>query len=446
MPDTSLEEQLHKLTETQAIEKKKEADTEKKKAAAWVANPNRIAREIITDHQMIYYGDSLFSYCKGRYKILSDNQAKQLVYQKVKDSYRPGHYKEIYESLIAQCLVESINLISGVNLLNGVYDFTSGELLPHSANYLFTTQVQAVYDPKALCPRWRGFLVEMLDDDSAKIDILQEYAGYSLDINVNVEMILFLLGRGANGKSVFCDALKVVIGDGNYDTISLDDLKNKNYIAELLGKLINISTESQAKAEVYESALKKLASGEEIKVDRKFKHPFNFRSNCKHIYSLNTLPRVGDKTDAFFRRLITVPFNRQVDQSKRVLQLGRMIAKEESSGIINWMIEGYNRLRGNSWQFTKSEQCDAIANEYRHDNNNVLNFFDECCAFSESSFESNEHIYRNYTSWCKDNGVSPVKKTNCIKELVENFKLTRLKTSGIRGLDGMVIVSSVLPF
>lgn len=420
----------------------KASEHSKKKSAE---NLNPIARKIIDANKMIYYGDSFFKYTNGRYVILNDNQMKQLVYLTIKDNYRQSKAKEIQESMIAQGLVDSINIKSGINVLNGVFDFTTKTLIPHSHEYRFTTQLQANYDPEAKCPKWESFLIEMLDDDEAKIKILQEYVGYSLDYSVNVEMILFLLGRGANGKSVSCDAVKTVIGYGNYDTISLDDLKNKNYIAELLGKLVNISTESQAKAEVYESNLKRLASGEEIKVDRKFKHPFNFKSNCKHIYCLNNLPRVGDKTDAFFRRVLPIPFNRQVEKDKRILGLGTLIGKEESSGILNWMIDGYFRLKNNSWQFTHSDQVNALLDEYRKDNNNVLNFVDEECHISKDNFMSNATSYKRYQEWCKESGVGAVKKKNFVHEIFENFKdqkVRRDKTNGVRGLTGIGLTLS----
>lgn len=423
MQDINLEELLHKSSEVKANKK----DT----------NLNPVARKIIHKHDMIFYGDSFFAYHNGRYSILNDNEMKKIVYDSIQDAYNTAKCNQILDSMIAQCQVKDINTKSGVNLLNGVFDFDTQTLIPHDPGFRFVTQVQANYDPSAQCPKWIAFLEEMLGDDPTKVDILQEYAGYSLDYSANVEMVLFLLGRGANGKSVVCDTLKAVIGYGNYDTISLDDLRNKNYIAELLGKLINISTESQAKAEVYESSLKKLASGEEFKVDRKFKHPFSFKSNCKHIYSLNNLPRVSDKTDAFFRRVITLPFNRQVESSKRILKLGEIIGKQEASGILNWMICGYYRLMQNSWKFTRSQQAEELIAEYRRDNNNVLNFVDEKCILEDGAFLSNGSAYRSYQDWCKDTGVQPLKLKGFIHEIVENYKTTRDKFNGERGMYGI---------
>lgn len=425
MSEINLEELLHNESlKAEASKKKKQSE-----------NLNPIARQIIEDQQMVFHGDSFFRYLNGRYVVVSEIQMKQIIFSTIKDSYRQSKSNEIQDSMIAQCLVDQMNIRNAVNCLNGTYDFESKSLLPHNPKDLFTTQIQAIYEPAAKCDRWRGFLSEILGDDTSKIDVFQEYAGYALNPNVNVEVILFLLGRGANGKSVSCDVLKNVIGAGNYDTISLDDLKNKNYIAELYGKLINISTESQTKAEVYESNLKRLASGEEIKVDRKFKHPFTFKSNCKHIYCLNNMPRISDRTDAFFRRVIPIPFNFKVQSDKRILQLGLLIAQEEASGILNWMIEGYERLSAQKWHFTQSKQISDLLAEYRRDNNNVISFVEEECTLTPGMFLSNREAYARYQKWCKESGVQPIKRKSFISEITENFKeVERDKSNGERGL------------
>lgn len=403
-------------------------------------NPNKTARDIINRYNIFFYGDSFFIYSKGRYVIQTDNQMREIIHDALGDEYRQSKFKEVQDCMIAQSLADNINDVRGLNVLNGILDLDTMLLRPHTPSERFTTQIQTIFNPDEIAPRWMEFLKQVLGDEPSKIDILQEYAGYCLDQGMNLETILFLLGRGANGKSVFANTIHEVIGEVNCETMSLDDLRNKNYLADLLGKLVNIATESQGKAEVYESTLKRLASGEHIKVDRKFKNPFSFKSNCKHIYCLNNLPRIGDKTDAFFRRIIAVPFNIQVKRESQVLGLHKQLAHEERSGILNWMLEGYIRLKKNKWQFSKSEQVELLADEYRKDNNNVLSFVDERCYLDEpDSFTSNEALYEDYVTYCKKSGVQNVKKKSMLHEIVENFHLQKCKLSGLRGLQGIRI-------
>lgn len=416
--------------------KEKAASEREEKKKNW--NPNITARNIINRFNIFFYGDSFFIYSKGRYVIQTDNQMREIIHEELGDEYRQSKFKEVQDCMIAQCLATTINDTSGLNVLNGVLDLDTMVLRDHSHSERFTNQIQTEFIPDSTAPKWIAFLNQVLGDEPAKIAILQEYAGYCLDHGINLETILFLLGRGANGKSVFANTIHSVMGEENCETMSLDDLRNKNYLADLLGKLVNIATESQGKAEVYESTLKRLASGEHIKVDRKFKNPFTFKSNCKHIYCLNNLPRIGDKTDAFFRRIIAVPFNIQIKREDQVLGLHRQLANEERSGILNWMLEGYLRLKRNGWQFTKSEQVEQLADEYRKDNNNVLSFVEEKCYLDEpEAFTSNEELYETYVEYCKKSGVQNVKKKSMLHELTENFNLKRGKLGGFRGLNGI---------
>lgn len=401
-------------------------------------NPNIAARAIIGRYNIFFYGDSFFIYSKGRYIIQTDNQMREIIHDALGDDYRQSKFKEVQDCMIGQCLVTDINQTKGLNVLNGILDLDTLELRPHTPSERFTNQIPTEFKPDLVATKWLDFLFQILGDDPTKIMLLQEYAGYCLDQNMNLETILFLLGRGANGKSVFANTIHLVMGEDNCETMSLDELRNKNYLADLLGKLVNIATESQGKSEVYESTLKRLASGEHIKVDRKFKNPFTFKSNCKHIYCLNNLPRVGDKTDAFFRRIISVPFNIQIKREQQILGLHKQLASEERSAILNWMIEGYLRLKSQNWQFTKSEQVEQLADEYRKDNNNVLSFVDEVCYLDDREvFTSNETLYESYKNYCSKAGVQNIKRKAFIHELVENFHLKRDKLGGERGLEGI---------
>lgn len=438
MSDTKDDIRLLLKAEAEKIIAAKEKALAEKDAAKKAWNPNITARNIINRLNIFFYGKAFFIYHKGSYVIQTDDQMKVIIHEELGDDYRQSKFKEVQDCMIGQCLADNINDTSGLNVMNGVIDLETLILRPHSPVERFTNQIQTEFNPEAKAPKWQAFLHQILGDDPDKIKILQEYAGYCLSHNTNLETILFLLGRGANGKSVFANTLQLVIGESNCENLSLDDLKNKNYIAELLGKMVNIATESQGKAEVYESVLKRLASNEIIKVDRKFERPFSFRSSCKHIYCLNNLPRVGDKTDAFFRRIISVPFNIQIKRADQILGLHKQLADEERSGILNWMLEGYLRLKRQDWQFTKSHQVEQLAEEYRKDNNNVLSFVEEKCYLDEpEAFTSNEELYSAYSDYCKKSGVYSVQKKSLIHELIENFNLKRDKLGGVRGLQGI---------
>lgn len=438
MSDTSPSDEIDVLKAFQ--EAVIETETVKKRAK----NPNVIARQILSQDRMIYVAGSFFVYKSGLYHRLQDDELKPIVKRFVRDDYNPSVFTHIKEALISEPgvlqRVENINRFDEkVNMSNGVLDLKTLTLSSHSPNEIFTMQLDAAYDPEAKCPKWEGFLNEMLGDDPAKIQVLQEYYGYVLNYRANIESILFFIGRGANGKSVCIDVMKEVLGPHAYVVISLDDLRKSHYVSMLFGKLVNMSTESNSKDEVCESVLKRLASGEEITVDEKYKAPYTFKSTCKHIYSMNNLPRVADKTDAFFRRVIPIPFNHKVEKEGRVYKLGEKIGREEKNGIFNWSLVGKSRLDANGGVFTRSKQIEDMLDSYRRDNNNVLDFVDECCQVDANYIQDIKTLYEAYTKYCKENGVSAVKKRGLVKELIENYHLTRHRIGAEKQLKGLML-------
>lgn len=61
--------------------------------------------------------------------------------------------------------------------------------------------------------RWVQFLEQVFDGDREIIDWMQRFTGYLLTGSTQEHLFLFCFGHGANGKSVFIELLKHIIGD-----------------------------------------------------------------------------------------------------------------------------------------------------------------------------------------------------------------------------------------
>jgi putative DNA primase/helicase len=286
--------------------------------------------------------------------------------------------------------------------------------------------------PDAKCPKWIRTLNEIFEDDQEKIEILQEFFGLCLTKETKYEKALFLIGEGSNGKSVISQVLESILGEENYSAIPLEKLKNAHYTINLHQKLANISIETNSKSEVYDSIFKAVVSGDTITGDQKFKNPVKFRPYCKLIIASNNMPRVDDKTSAFFRRLIILRFNRQfsdVEQNKNLKQE----LKSELDGIFLWALEGLNRLEERK-NFNNPKSVANELEEYRKENNNVLVFVEDACLRSPEKSMAKNDIYSEYNLWCKENGFRSLSKIKFGKELTRNFKDITDETDGTKRL------------
>ena len=82
--------------------------------------------------------------------------------------------------------------------------------------------------------------------------------------------------------------------------------------------------------------------------------PFDFINKAKMIFSTNNMPpNYGDKSDAFYERLIILPFNQQKKDGEKDPQLKYKLA-EENDYIFMWALEGLKRLIKQNFIFTHS--------------------------------------------------------------------------------------------
>ena len=87
------------------------------------------------------------------------------------------------------------------NVLNGTVDLKSGELRPHRRDDFLTKMSRIRLMTGAQCPTWLAFLIRILADDEPLVRFVQKAIGYSLTGDVSEQVIFFLHGAGANGKS-----------------------------------------------------------------------------------------------------------------------------------------------------------------------------------------------------------------------------------------------------
>lgn len=386
-------------------------------------NPVQIANKILSEHKILYSAGNFYKYKGGCYIEYNINEVKKIIKDILKDDFTSHKAKEIIYALEAETYIneEKLNRTNLLNVKNGLLDIEKFELYPHTPDVLSTIQLVVNYNPNATCNKWKQSLEEIFEGDKGKIELLQEVFGLCLTVEQKYEKALFCLGEGANGKSVVLGVLQKILGKDNYCAIPLELLNNGHYKANLFGKLANISIETNAKSTVYDAIFKAIISGDPIDADPKFKPPFTFTPTCKLIFALNNMPRVDDKTSAFFRRLIILRFNKVFKEEEQNKNLKYELI-EELDGIFMWCLEGLKRLseRGG---FKISDDIQKEIDEYKRENNNVLLFVDEQCEITPDISITKKDLYEAYKEWCKQNGHYSLSKNKFGIELKKHYDI-----------------------
>jgi len=383
----------------------------------------QLAQEIEIDRHIIFCGNDFYIYNKdiGFYKKWHDQEIFKLVKNTIGFEYSVHKIDEVIRCLQADCFKDPDFIVnhSYLNLKNGLLDINTFELRAHTHKVVLTTQLQIKFEPRAACPKWLKSLDEIFEGDQKKVELLQEYSGLCLTPETKFAKALFMLGEGGNGKSVVLEVLQQLLGRESFSAIPLEKFNCGHYMANIFGKLANISIETNAKSSVYDATFKAVVTGDVITADAKFKPPITFRPYCKLIFALNNMPRVDDKTLAFYRRILILKFNRVFQEKEQNKNL-KFELLEELDGIFYWSLQGLKRLRERGHFETTNEMIREIE-EYRKENNNVLVFVDEMCRVGAENTFPKDELYCNYAAWCKGHGNSPLSMIRFGKELKKQF-------------------------
>lgn len=387
-----------------------------------VKNCNQIAESIQKDKTLLYC-DGYYEYESGVFLPVKEDKIKKFIKVKLKDKFTQFKANEILHSLrvdISLGCSEDLNASGMLNLKNGMFNLETLELIPHSPDFKSTIQLPVSYNPDAKCSKWLESLRGIFPDDIEKADILQEFFGLCLTKETKYEKALFAIGEGANGKSTVLHILQQILGKRNYSSVPLELFNNPHYTANFYNRLANISIETNAKSSVYDSLMKAVISGDTISADFKYQNVIQFNPFCKLIFALNSMPRVDDKTDAFYRRLIVVRFNRQFNEEEQNKNLKHEL-EAEMDGIFVWMVNGLKRLRQRGY-FELSTGIKQEIDEYRKENNNVMTFIEDECNLEPNAIISKKELYNSYSEWCKANGYKSLALKKFGKELIKHFQ------------------------
>lgn len=201
-------------------------------------------------------------YAGGVYRCDGDDWTKQRVRELVGIRFRRRHLDEVTAWLRA-CLpsLGQEPPTDLINCRNGLLDWRSGELRPHSPAVLSTTQLPIPWNPQATCPTTIRFLAETIPWDA--LDLVEELFGYALYPGNPYRKAVLLLGSGANGKSTLLGLFHGLLGRTNVATVPLQVLGEDRFAtADLFGKLANICGDLDARTVERTDLFKQLTGGD----------------------------------------------------------------------------------------------------------------------------------------------------------------------------------------
>ena len=404
--------------------------------------PFVLAKHLSETRDVYYGGESFLIYENGVYNISGEKEAGRIIMDYMLPNYcimaSIRDCRDQWDILVSKDFDDFNRNPYLVNVRNGLLDIRDMSFKDHTPNYLSTVQLNVEYNPQVDCPQFKKFLNEVLD--CKLIPLVQEIVGYLLTTNTASQKAFVFWGPARTGKSTLLWVVEyLLLGKKNVSNIPWQEIGDKFKTAELLGKLANVFSDLPSKS-IDDTGIFKVVTGEDyLMAEKKNKNPFKFKPFARLVFSCNELPRnYVDRTEGFYRRLIIVPFNRQIEKSKIDKALKYKFQREKE-GILNWALEGLKRLYENNFEFSENELTDGVKKEYKRENNNVISFVEECCEIDSLFSCSRIELYEAYKEFCVEAGLKALSQIKFNKELEGNFNITRSRNRKLRSWNGVRI-------
>lgn len=388
---------------------------------------------LIKEHNIVTINNQINMYKDGVYIPGEKEIEKSMLnyFPNIRQSQR----KEVISQIILKA-EECNNTNKHLNFIafrNGVYDIATKKLKPFSKDYIVPNKIDWNYNPLAYSKDVDTLLDKISCYDPEIRAIMEELIGYTMYRSLEKQVAFILVGaEGSNGKSTYTKILRHLLGDSNYSSADLSAFSNDRFAAaELFGKLANIGDDISGEYISDPSMFKSLASGENVRAQRKFGQPFDFNPYATMIFSANRIPRVKDADGGVKRRMKIVPFNQKFDPNSPDFDGGiafRIMygtedcsADESMSYLINLAIKGLHRVLENN--FTISKKCIEAVEEYDKECNPTLEWCEE---FLERHFTfdmmKRDDVYDIYKLWADRSGQKPLSKNALVRFINERYR------------------------
>lgn len=339
------------------------AKTEKKHTTAYMT-----LQRFIRECPMLTIGSNVYVYDTTHYQKKTKLEVEQLINKLCREDIAAAgtsHYvHDVYglllqnDILAKKCLEINHDIIS---FQNGIFNLLDRKFYPHHPSYITISAITCNYTPGADCPVFKAFLIQITGGDTVLQERILQMIGYLLTTRDEAKAIFALQGLTDTGKSILSNLIASMINSDAVCHLDINDLENDFSIALLHEKTLSISADmssSPIDPKVI-SKLKKLTGFDTVVGNVKYKDHLTFRSFAKFLLVTNHCIYSRGDDDAFFQRIVTIPFINRIPKENQDKKLSEKLALEKE-GIAVYALAAYFRLLENNYIFAGDYSLNEI--------------------------------------------------------------------------------------
>ena len=289
---------------------------------------------------------------------------------------------------------------------------------PHARRHRVRHIIPGRYSVEGIKPSIAGSLLEKLivgcfkDDLDIwdKMKLVQEIAGaaaFNIATKIAQPKAAIFYGPSAeNGKSQVIDMRQGLVPPDAKCSVPPAKFSDERFRPILIGKLLNTAGELSSNA-IIGDAYKEIVTGDLISGREAYGPVVTFRPGAQHVFGCNTLPPFRNGVDAgVIRRLQVLGFNRKIPMLERILGLGTRIATDERDLLLDFAVEGAQRLVKQS-VFTMPASSVELLEKWVQTVDPVRGWLGACAVIDDVADPiASKDLYANFQMWCDGQGIS----------------------------------------
>lgn len=292
---------------------------------------------------------------------------------------------------------------------NCIFNIKTQKTINYSSKYVFTTKIPINYNPDAKEPHFNNWNFskwineDIAENDPDKIKLIWQAFKALINSNYSYHTALFLVddGHGSTGKGTFEELLINIVG-GNYATIRIKAFEKDSYLSTIVNKPLVIGDDNDKKDEIEKAEnFKTAVTGDALPINPKFISPFSYRPTCLMVQSFNGLPTIKDNSDATYRRIRVLKFNKHYEENGT----NRKVKDEyiNNKELLEWIVKTAIQVPIDGI-LIKTNESNEVLKQNKIDSDPILQFIDECVISTKGIFRPFDDTYRVFKNWYKDRG------------------------------------------